>query len=69
MEYNEFKPNMKVSLPNDGKEEKGIVLDEYEEYNGVKIYGVIRWENGDEEDFAGMFGTFTQMGGKILEDG
>jgi hypothetical protein len=48
--------------------EFGIVIDSnLEEFNQ---YGIIRWDTekeNDIEDWRGIFGTFIDMGGKIIE--
>lgn len=59
----EFSIGMKVLLSG----EYGIVItSDLEEINH---YGIIRWDTekeNDIEDWRGMFGTFINMGGKIL---
>jgi len=61
----DFNLGMKVSLSG----EYGIVIkSNLEEFNQ---YGIIRWDTekeNDIEDWRGMFGTFTEMGGKIIEE-
>lgn len=56
---NYFKKGMKISLNN----EFGVVVDE--------SISRIRWDSSKESDFEdwfGMFGSFVEIGGKILED-
>ena len=57
----EFRYGMRVSMPGRGKKvETGTVVD---------AYGVIRWDTDRcEEDWTGMFGSFIQNGGKVLEE-
>ncbi|WNM18870.1 hypothetical protein [Flavobacterium capsici] len=59
----DFHLGMKVSLSG----EYGIVItSNLEEFNQ---YGIIRWDTekeNDIEDWRGMFGTFKEMGGKML---
>ena len=61
----EFSIGMKVLLSG----EYGIVItSNLEEINQ---YGIIRWDTekeNDIEDWRGMFGTFVNMGGKIIEE-
>jgi len=73
----DFQPGMKVSLNG----EIGIILDDFSEWhreaisdstqtysNSKKCYGYIKWENGDIEDWCGLFGSFKQSGGIIIND-
>ena len=63
----DFEPGMKVSHSG----ENGLVLDEYYTIgSGEKTYGVILWDTGkenDTEDWRGLFGSFQDSGGAILE--
>lgn len=59
----DFLPGMKVSVDN----EYGVVLDERTD-NGD--YGLIRWDTNKEndcEDWRGLFGTFLNIGGQIID--
>jgi hypothetical protein len=59
-----FEIGMKVSL--DG--EYGIVVKS--ELDEPSFYGMIRWDTKSESDFEswnGLFGSFIQQGGKVLE--
>ena len=61
---NDFEIGMKVSL--DG--EFGIVVKS--ELDEPNFYGMIRWDSKSESDFEtwnGMFGSFIQQGGKIID--
>lgn len=45
----------------------GVVLDQTEDWNE---YGIIRWDSDDEndtQDWRGLFGTFLDMGGEIID--
>jgi hypothetical protein len=72
----DFYPLMKVLLGDD----YGVVTDEYwrisDTYSGqaanadLPHYGVIRWDTNKEadyEDWRGLWGTFTAMGGRQIE--
>ncbi|RKT01380.1 hypothetical protein [Chryseobacterium defluvii] len=57
----DFIPGAKVFLDN----EFGVVLNE----SRSNCHGIIRWDTPDEkdlEDWIGLFGTFTTIGGKIV---
>jgi len=57
----DFISGSKVFLNN----EYGLILNKHRNNN----FGIIRWDSpkqADEEDWIGMFGTFKQMGGKII---
>ena len=59
----QFKPRLKVSL----KGEFGVVIDS----ENSDLSGIIRWDNPNENDFEdwrGLFGSFLQSGGEILND-
>jgi hypothetical protein len=59
-----FEIGMKVSLNG----EFGIVVKS--ELDENDYYGMIRWDTASESDFEswnGLFGSFLQQGGKILE--
>lgn len=61
---NDFEIGMKVSLD----EEYGVVVKS--ELDEPNFYGMIRWDTESESDFEswnGLFGTFLQKGGKIIE--
>ncbi len=61
-QWMEFTPWTKVSLKN----EFGIVLDKTRD---VDLIGLIRWDTekeNDVEDWRGLFGTFLQSGGQIV---
>lgn len=65
MNTNDFIYGMKVTL--DG--EFGIVIKP--ELDHQNVYGIIRWDNSKEndlEDWRWQFGTFIQLGGKILDE-
>jgi hypothetical protein len=62
---NDFEIGMKVSL--DG--EYGVVV--HSELDQPNFIGMIRWDTNsksDLESWNGLFGTFMQNGGKILDD-
>ena len=62
----DFKPGMKVSLSG----ENGLVLNEYHDYETHRSYGLILWDtekDNDTEDWRGLFGSFQDAGGTILE--
>ncbi|MBW1655806.1 hypothetical protein [Flavobacterium quisquiliarum] len=62
---NTFIYGMKVTL---GNENGIVVIDDLDEPN---FCGVIRWDTpkeNDTEDWRGLFGTFIQIGGKIIRD-
>lgn len=67
MKNDDFYPGMKVALNG----ENGIVLDtERNEAGKAELHGVIRWDTEkeeDDEDWRGMFGSFIESGGKILD--
>lgn len=59
----DFINGAKVSLNN----EFGVVLDKKDRHN---MYGIIRWDTEKVKDFEewnGLFGTFLEIGGKIIE--
>ncbi|MCX8531318.1 hypothetical protein [Chryseobacterium luquanense] len=59
----DFIPGTKVSLDN----EYGLILDKGNDCS----FGIIRWDTPkevDEEDWVGMFGTFKESGGKIINE-
>jgi hypothetical protein len=61
----EFMPGMKLSLGG----EFGVVV--VSELNESDFYGIIRWDTineNDFEDWRGQFGTFIQLGGRILNE-
>jgi hypothetical protein len=58
----DFLKGTKVSLEN----EFGVVLDKIEEWDA---YGLIRWDTNketDTEDWRGLFGSFLQAGGQVV---
>lgn len=60
----EFNPGMKISLNG----EFGVVI-KFKSDN-PNFYGVIRWDTEkefDSEDWSGMFGSFLNLGGKIVD--
>jgi len=60
---NEFIPGTKVSLEN----EFGVVLNKAEDRD---LVGLIRWDTereNDVEDWRGLFGSFLQSGGQIVD--
>lgn len=60
---NDFEIGMKVSLNG----ETGIVV--RSELDEPNFYGVIRWDTKSKSDFEswnGLFGSFLQQGGKII---
>jgi len=64
MDINEFSYGMKVTQNG----EFGVVIKA--ELEWPNMYGIIRWDNpreNDTEDWSGQFGTFIQLGGKILD--
>ncbi|AZA51837.1 hypothetical protein [Chryseobacterium sp. G0201] len=59
---NDFNPRTKVFLD----DEYGVVLD----IMRSGFYGMVRWDTPkelDNEDWIGLFGVFTQIGGKIID--
>ena len=54
----------KVSMPNGKRTSEGIPIIEYGEcIENTKIL----WQNGDLEDWSGIWGTFYEMGGLVTE--
>lgn len=65
MDINELSYGMKVTQNG----ESGVVIKA--EPDCPNLYGIIRWDNSrenDTEDWRGQFGTFIQLGGKILDE-
>ena len=65
MDLNEFSYGMKVTLSG----EFGVVIKA--EPDWPNQYGIIRWDTSkenDTEDWRGLFGTFSQLGGKLLDE-
>ena len=65
MDTNDFIHGMKVHQNG----EYGVVIKS--ELDTANLCGVIRWDNSrenDSEDWRGQFGTFIQLGGKVIED-
>ena len=63
--WEEFIPGTKVSLKN----EFGVVLDKTEDSD---LVGLIRWDSekeNDIEDWRGLFGSFLQSGGQVIDEG
>lgn len=61
----EFKLGMKVALNG----EKGVVV--VSDFKAFDSLGIIRWDtvtDSDFEDWRGVYGTFVNMGGTILQD-
>ena len=59
----DFIPGTKVSLRN----EFGVVLDKTVDNN---LFGQIRWDTdkeNDVEDWRGLFGSFLQAGGQVID--
>jgi hypothetical protein len=59
----EFIPGTKVSMTN----EFGVVLEKTADND---LVGLIRWDTGKEndvEDWRGLFGSFIQSGGKVVD--
>ena len=59
----EFIPGTKVSMAN----EFGVVLEKTADND---LVGLIRWDTGKEndvEDWRGLFGSFIQSGGKVVD--
>jgi len=67
-EYVDWKAGDEVSMLNgETKEMEHGVVTEESFSNPVydKMYGIVKWKNGDEEDWVGQFGSFIQNGGTI----
>ncbi|MBP4139965.1 hypothetical protein [Flavobacterium geliluteum] len=65
MDTHDFNDGMKVTQNG----EFGVVVKA--ESDWPNKYGIIRWDNSREndlEDWRGQFGTFIQLGGKILDE-
>jgi CO dehydrogenase/acetyl-CoA synthase beta subunit len=65
MNINDFIYGMKVTQNG----EFGVVIKA--EPDRSNLCGIIRWDNSrenDTEDWRGQYGTFIQLGGKILDD-
>ena len=65
MNRGDFSLGMKVSQNG----ECGVVIRHHPDH--ANVYGIIRWDTSkedDTEDWRGQFGTFIQIGGKILAD-
>jgi len=61
----DFIQGMKVSLNG----EFGVVIKSNNEYSDFQ--GIIRWDTNnmnDFEDWSGLFGSFIEIGGKILDE-